>query len=58
MTLDFSRRKFVLYGSATFATSLLLKACKSNQSTTPTVSSSGESFKIAIALPGMITDKA
>ena len=57
MTLYFPRRKFVLYGSATFATSLLLKACKSNQSTTPTVSS-GEGFKIAIALPGMITDKA
>ncbi|MEH2296518.1 BMP family protein [Nostoc sp.] len=57
MTLYFPRRKFVLYGSATFATSLLLKACKSNQSTTPTVSSSGEGFKIAIALPGTITDK-
>ncbi|MBD2532110.1 BMP family protein [Nostoc flagelliforme FACHB-838] len=58
MILDFSRRKFILYGSATFATSLLLKACSSNQSTAPTVSSSGESFKIAIALPGVITDKA
>ncbi|MBN3922628.1 BMP family protein [Nostoc sp. NMS4] len=57
MTLYFPRRKFVLYGSATFATSLLLKACKSNQSTTPTVSS-GEGFKIAIALPGAISDKA
>ncbi|MEH1873680.1 BMP family ABC transporter substrate-binding protein [Nostoc sp.] len=57
MTIDFPRRKFILYGSATFATSLLLKACKSND-TTPTVSSNGESFKIAIALPGMITDKA
>ena len=59
MTLNFSRRKFVLSGSATFAGSLLLKACSSNQSTTPTVSSSsGEGFKIAIALPGTITDKA
>ena len=58
MILNFNRRKFILYGSATFATSLLLKACSSNQSTTPTVSSSGESFKIAIALPGVITDKA
>jgi basic membrane protein A and related proteins len=58
MTLHFPRRRFVLYGSATFATSLLLEACRSNQSTTPKVSSSGEDFKIAIALPGMITDKA
>ena len=58
MILDFSRRKFLLYGSTTFATSLLLKACNSNQSTAPTVSSSGEGFKIAIALPGVITDKA
>ncbi|MCC5601849.1 BMP family protein [Nostoc favosum] len=58
MILNFNRRKFILYGSATFATSLLLKACSSNQSTTPTVSSSGEGFKIAIALPGVITDKA
>lgn len=30
MQQDFSRRKFVLYGAATFTTSLLLKAC-SNQ---------------------------
>ncbi|MBW4642820.1 MAG: BMP family protein [Goleter apudmare HA4340-LM2] len=58
MKLDFSRRKFILYGSATFATSLLLKACSSNQSTPPTVSSGEESFKIAIALPGVITDQA
>lgn len=58
MTRDFPRRKFVLYGSATFATSFLLSDCKSNQSTTPTVSGSGEGFKIAIALPGAIADKA
>ncbi|BAY39668.1 hypothetical protein NIES2111_40450 [Nostoc sp. NIES-2111] len=58
MQLNISRRKFVLCGSATFATSLLLKACSSsNQTTTPTASSGG-GFKIAIALPGVITDKA
>ncbi|MEH1905298.1 MAG: BMP family protein [Nostoc sp.] len=58
MILNFSRRKFVLYGSATFATSLLLKACSSNKSKIARVSSSEEGFKIAIALPGVITDKA
>ncbi len=55
MNLNFNRRKFVLSGSATFATSLLLKACSSNP--TP-VSSSGSDFKIAIALPGVISDQA
>ncbi|RCJ30571.1 BMP family ABC transporter substrate-binding protein [Nostoc minutum NIES-26] len=57
MTINYSRRQFFLYGSATFATSLLLKACSSNQ--TQTLTSAGrEGFKIAIALPGVITDKA
>ncbi|HEY9804034.1 MAG TPA: BMP family protein [Leptolyngbyaceae cyanobacterium] len=58
MQLNLSRRKFVLYGSATFATSLLLKACSSNQTSTPTASSGSPGFKIAIALPGVITDQA
>ncbi|BCL34615.1 BMP family protein [Nostoc sp. MS1] len=59
MQLNISRRKFVLYGSATFATSLLLKACSSNnQTSTPTASGGGGGFKIAIVLPGVITDKA
>jgi basic membrane protein A and related proteins len=58
MTLNFSRRQFILFGSATFATSLLLKSCSSNQTQTPTASSGTEGFKIAIALPGVITDKA
>ncbi|MBD2298108.1 BMP family protein [Nostoc sp. FACHB-190] len=58
MTLNLSRRQFVVFGSATFATSLLLKACSSNQPQTPTASSGAEGFKIAIALPGVITDKA
>ncbi|MFB2919935.1 urea ABC transporter substrate-binding protein [Aerosakkonema funiforme] len=38
MTMRFNRRKFLLYGSATFVTSLLLKACGSGDtaSNTPT----------------------
>ena len=51
-----NRRQFV-YSSVAFSTSLLLKACSSNQTTTPTAGG-GEKFKIAIALPGTITDKA
>ncbi|ABA22213.1 nucleoside-binding protein [Trichormus variabilis ATCC 29413] len=58
MQQDFSRRKFVSYGAATFTTTLLLKACSSNQTSTPTASSGQEKFKIAIALPGAITDQA
>ena len=59
MTTNFSRRQFILFGSAAFSTSLLLKAC-SSKPTTPTATTTGgaEGFKIAIALPGMITDKA
>ncbi|MUG94229.1 BMP family ABC transporter substrate-binding protein [Scytonema sp. UIC 10036] len=54
MAANFSRRQFLLYSSATLSTSLLLKACSNNSQTT------GDSggFKIAIALPGIITDKA
>ena len=56
MTANFSRRQFLLYGSATFGTSLLLKACSSRHSTsTP---GTGGGFKVAIALPGVITDQA
>ncbi len=58
MQLNLNRRKFIFYGSATFATSLLLKACASNQTATPTASSGGGGLKIAIALPGVITDQA
>lgn len=58
MTTNFNRRKFILSGSAAFGTSLLLKACSSNQPTTPTAAGGGEGFKIAIALPGIITDQA
>jgi basic membrane protein A len=57
MVTNFSRRKFFLYTSGALGTSILLKACSSNQSTTSTTGG-GEGFKIAIALPGVITDKA
>ena len=55
---NFNRREFIWFGSAALGT-LLLKACSSNQ-TTPTETTTGgsEEFKIAIALPGIITDKA
>ncbi len=56
MAVNFGRRQF-FYGSAAFGTSLLLKACGSQTPTPPTVVG-GEGFKIAIALPGEITDKA
>ena len=35
MTKRFNRRKFLLYGTATLGTSLLLKACGGNEPTTP-----------------------
>ncbi len=54
MTANFSRRQFFLYSSATLSTSLLLKACSNN--TANTGDSGG--FKMAIALPGAIADKA
>lgn len=54
MTANFSRRQFLLYGSVTLSTSLLLKACSSN----PTATEGNKGFRIAIALPGVITDRA
>jgi basic membrane protein A and related proteins len=56
MALNFGRRQFLLYGSATVSTSLLLKACSSGQ--TPKLTMNGRSLKIAIALPGVISDQA
>ncbi|MGD1909796.1 MAG: BMP family protein [Rivularia sp. (in: cyanobacteria)] len=56
MSFNFSRRKFIWYSSTVFSTSLLLKACGKNESSTST--NSEEAFKIAIALPGSITDGA
>ncbi|MEC4818746.1 MAG: BMP family protein [Scytonema sp. PMC 1069.18] len=57
MVSNFSRRQFLIYGSATLGTSWLLKACSSNQTTT-TKGEESQGFKVAIALPGIITDKA
>ncbi|MGM3306848.1 BMP family protein [Anabaena sp. WFMT] len=58
MGLKLNRRKFLWYSSATLGTSLLLKACANNPNPTPTAASGDEKFKIAIALPGIITDQA
>ncbi len=49
-----SRRQFILFGSAALG-SLLLKACRSNSTLT---ADSSEKLKVAIVLPGMITDQA
>ncbi|MFN6502290.1 MAG: BMP family protein [Nostoc sp. DedQUE01] len=58
MAVNFGRRELI-YGSAVFTSSLMLKACSSNnQTTTQSNASGGGGFKIAIALPGVITDKA
>lgn len=69
----YSRRHFLWYGSATFGTSLLLKACASSPSSTTEKSASDSTapssspiaatdakkdFKVAMVLPGIITDKA
>ncbi len=57
MTNNVSRRKFIGYSSAAVGTSILLKACGVGDNI-PTTEGDGENFKIAIALPGKITDKA
>ena len=62
--VEYSRRKFLLYGSAALGTSLLLKACNASPNPTETTPSgdtsakTGKDFKVAIVLPGIITDKA
>ena len=58
MSINFSRRQFIWYSSAVFGTSLLLKACSNNQSSTTTATDDGEISKVAIVLPGAITDRA
>ncbi|MEL7243415.1 MAG: BMP family protein [Cyanobacteria bacterium J06629_18] len=55
MSINLNRRKFIGYCTAVFSSSLLLKACSNNQPSSTT--DSNEGFKIAIALPGAITDK-
>ena len=64
MSQRYSRRKFIWYGSAAFGTSILLKACASNPSSTESASNTtaatnpNKDFKVAMVLPGIITDKA
>ncbi|MCA1994211.1 MAG: urea ABC transporter substrate-binding protein [Coleofasciculus sp. S288] len=60
MARRFGRRKFLLYGSATLGTSVLLKACGSNQTTSessatgespsasPAAATSGDTIKVGI----------
>jgi basic membrane protein A len=67
MIRQFNRRKFLWYGSTAFGTSLVLNACTGQSpipqasSPSPTVSASASpaigQFRVAIALPGPITDK-
>ncbi len=61
----FSRRSFLLTGSATIASSVLLKACASPTPPSSTTASpeaaaspAATGLKVAIILPGVITDKA
>ncbi|MEM1395370.1 MAG: BMP family protein [Cyanobacteria bacterium P01_H01_bin.150] len=56
MSMNLNRRKFISYCTAVFSGSLLLKACSNNNQTSTTINGD-EAFKIAIALPGAITDK-
>lgn len=62
MVDNLSRRKFLLYGSAACGSGLMLKACSSSTQTSQsggdTASGGGEGFKVAIALPGVISDQA
>jgi len=63
MVRKLDRRTFIVWGSAAFGGSLLIKGCASTPPT-PTASSvtsspaaSTAAFKVAIAIPGPITDK-
>ncbi|MFM2063600.1 MAG: hypothetical protein RLZZ507_3271 [Cyanobacteriota bacterium] len=62
MISNLNRRKFIWYSSATLGNSLLLKACTNNPTYNPTptstATSNNEVLKIAITLPGIITDQA
>ena len=58
MSINLNRRKFIRYCTAVFSGSLLLKACSNNNNQSSTTANDNEAFKIAIALPGAITDKA
>ncbi|BAZ17140.1 basic membrane lipoprotein [Calothrix sp. NIES-4071] len=56
MSANLNRRKFLIYTSAIVSGSLIPIACSNNQ--TPPTTNSSSAFKIAIALPGVISDKA
>ncbi|MEM1256400.1 MAG: BMP family protein [Cyanobacteria bacterium P01_H01_bin.21] len=59
MTNSFNRRKFLSYGAATAATSILLKACSPGatpEATTDTATADKSASSLAIVLPGTITD--
>jgi basic membrane protein A len=56
MVRKFRRREFLMTGAAALGTSLLLKACTNSE--TSTEASGNQDFKIAIVLPGIITDRA
>ncbi len=65
MANQYNRRQFLIYGSAAFGTSLLLKACGGSQPTAtaptagnPNASPSAKPLSVAIVLPGIISDKA
>ncbi|MCS6814005.1 MAG: BMP family protein [Cyanobacteria bacterium] len=68
MRVNYSRRKFLTIGSAALGSSLLLKACASSEpsgsgspASSPTASpaaTSASSLRVAMVLPGVITDKA
>lgn len=64
MVSKLDRRTFILWGSAAFGGSLLLKGCATSSPSAPTASNAPASpaaattqFKVAIAIPGPITDK-
>lgn len=58
MSIKCNRRQFLGYSSIVLITSSLLKACSNNSTSTPTDTGEKEGFKVAIALPGAITDRA
>jgi len=68
MSPKLPRRQFIYYASAALGTSFLLKACSNNQNSIPPTPSnsntntstvtSAKNLKIAMVLPGIITDKA
>jgi basic membrane protein A and related proteins len=58
MIVNLGRRKFIVYAVSTIGGSLLLKSCESREKTTLTNANSSNNFKVAIALPGVISDRA